>query len=250
MNSLRAFLVLAATSTAVQAATTSLATPRQASESNASTKVSVGKNTPPLIALPFILMMASEYTWLRVSPDPPPDPVIPRKPGDALLVNLRIDHSQQHMNDNTRAFDTRLEAGHGPWAVQGRETRYKNANVPEASTDNTLKLRQLHLLYRMAAGNHAELSLGYGRLQMIGKDTHTGQSATIPLLIHPSPYWGAEYRLTLSRIRNNTLRDQELALQFGLPYASLRIGYRRLESNVTQNGKQLVGPFAGLSIRY
>jgi hypothetical protein len=216
--------------------------------------VRVGSADHPVVMLPIMLILGGEYSWLRVAPDTPPGMVKPREPGEALLVKARLDLSQQRVSNAVDALDGRIEAGYGPWAVQGRLTRYRE-DEPGGVRDR-LEVRQAHFLYRIAAGDYAELGVGYGRLQIVdarrplGEGARTGDSATLPLLIHPSPYWGLEYRPTWAKVDGKTVRDQEIALSLGLPYLSLRVGYRRFESGVGQGGERLSGPFIGFSLRY
>lgn len=196
------------------------------------------------------LIEGGRQSWLRVSADARTATMTPREPGDALLVKARADLAAQHVDQRTTSLDLRVEAGYGPWAVQGRRTRFREDLPGATNATAELEVRQAHFLYRMAAGDYAELGLGYGRMQIVGLASHSGESVTVPLLIHPSPYWGFEYRPSWAIINGNTLRDQEFALLLGLPFASLRAGYRRLESSVGKDGQRLAGPFVGVSLRY
>jgi hypothetical protein len=195
----------------------------------------------------YMIVGGGAYSWARVEPDAAAG-IKPREPGEALLVKARLDLAAQHINARTSSQDARVEAGYGPWAIEGRRTRFREELADGAAAH--LELRRVHFLYRMAGGDYVELGLGFGRAQMQGVESNSGDSFTLPLLIHPSPHWGLEYRPTWSLINGNTLRDQEFAVLFGYPFASLRAGYRRFESSLAKDGLTLSGPFVGLALRY
>ena len=172
-----------------------------------------------------------------------------RLDGEGLIPRLRVDLSRQRIDHATDAWDLRVEAGDGALGLQGRATRYREEVAGTPGAVSRLDFRQAHLLYRMA-GESFEVDLGVGVLQMSGQATHTAFSFTLPVLVHPMPWFGVEYRPAWSTIADNTIRDQELALVLGGPYAALRLGYRRIDSDGGTGGAILQGPFAGLSLRF
>lgn len=107
--------------------------------------------------------------------------------------------------------------------IQGRLTRYREELGGSPSAVSRLDFQQAHVLSRMS-GEFLEVDLGVGVLQMCGRDTHSALSFTVPALFHPNPWLGIEYRPSWARIANHAVRDQELALMPGGPFASLRMG--------------------------
>jgi hypothetical protein len=175
--------------------------------------------------------------------------VRPRQDGEALISRLRVDAGRQRIDSATDAWDLRIEAGDGALGVQGRLTRYREELADSPPAASRLDFRQAHVLYRMS-GEFLEVDLGIGMLQMSGRDTHSALSFTVPVLIHPVPWLGIEYRPAWARIAIHAVRDQELALMLGGRFASLRLGYRRVDTDGGTTGAVLQGPFMGVSIRY
>lgn len=175
--------------------------------------------------------------------------VRPRTDGEALIPRLRLDVGRQRIDSATEAWDLRIEAGEGALGIQGRLTRYREELGGSSPAVSRLDFRQAHVLYRMS-GEFLEVDLGIGMLQMSGRDTHSALSFTVPVLIHPTPWLGLEYRPAWARIAIHSVRDQELALMLGGPFASLRMGYRRVDTDGGSTGAVMQGPFMGLSIRY
>ena len=72
-------------------------------------------------------------SWLRVaaSPEEQKDKeVLPRTPGEGLLVHARLDAAYHWVAQQTHASDLRGEVGYGPFGAEGRETRYVD-DAPE-----------------------------------------------------------------------------------------------------------------------
>lgn len=195
----------------------------------------------------FAIVEGGNHSALRADGSSPT--VAPRLEGDALLSVVRLDVTAQQVDRTTNGMDYRLEVGYGPWALQGRLTRYREELLGSPPPIDRLDLRQFHVLYRMA-GEWMEIDLGFGTLQIAGLETNGSASLTIPLLIHPSPHYGFEFRPAWATINGNNIRDQEFSLLLGARHLSAKIGYRRFESSVGRGGAVLSGPFAGVSLRY
>jgi hypothetical protein len=169
------------------------------------------------------------------------EPTVARKTeGEGVIPYARVDVSYNWMNNRIHANDSRTEIGFGPLGFQLRNTRYYESD-PEAD----LHVRQYHALYRMSASDFFEVDIGFGKFELIGVSSHSGESFTLPVLIHPSTRFGFEYRPSWTSINGTGIADYELAMSFGDRYWSVRGGYRWLKSP----GARLEGPFLGLSGR-
>ncbi|MGD8594955.1 MAG: hypothetical protein PVF82_19160 [Gammaproteobacteria bacterium] len=200
-------------------------------------------------AIPLAMVAGGRYSWERVSVSAADDgangrdrkKITPKAPGEGVVPYIRLDASYNHVDDRIHASDYRAEVGYGPFGFEYRQVLYGETN-PEA----TLELEQYHALYRMSFGDRVEIDLGYGRLDLIGMARHSGSSWTLPILIHPSPHFGIEYRPSWAKINGNSISNQELAISVGAQFWAFRGGYHWLESHE----ERLSGPFIGLSLRF
>ncbi|MCM0080538.1 hypothetical protein L4X63_02940 [Geomonas sp. Red32] len=185
-------------------------------------------------------------SWYRATGTAPEthgnvSPPEPRPIGSALIPILRVDLAYQPVEHHVDALDVLAQVGYGPVAAQVRHTSYW-----EGPTSDTMSQTQVHALYRMSFGSHFETDLGFGALVLDGKQTTSGFSFTMPVLIHPSPNFGLEFRPSWSDLNGNTIEDYDMAVLMGAGPCSLKLGYRWFMSeNVT-----LKGPEVGLSVRW
>jgi len=184
-------------------------------------------------------------SWSRVEsmgmPDAGGKGVRPRREGEALIPVLRIDVTYQNAGSDITAWDYRFEAGYGPVGFQMRRTVY-DENAPAAS----LEVFEYHALYRMSAGSKLEVDLGVGAMILNGLQSNNGYSVTVPILYHPTDFYGLEFRPVWSSINENDIQDFDLAVLFGWRYASVKAGYRWLRSP----HQSLDGPEIGIALRW
>lgn len=167
--------------------------------------------------------------------------VTPRRSGEALIPIVRVDTSYQNVNATVDAVDIRGEAGYGPLALQIRHTNYQ-----EHAPNDSLKLTQVHALYRMSISDKAEIDFGLGVVDVARQQSLGGISTTLPLLIHPSEFWGVEFRPAWSLVNEHVVSDYDLSLLLGCRYVSLIAGYRWLSTGTAS----LNGPHIGLALRW
>lgn len=164
-----------------------------------------------------------------------------RKEGEALIPFLRVDLAYQNVESDVIARDVRAEAGYGAVGFQLRRTVYEEENPPDR-----LETLQYYLLYRMSFGSFVEVDAGIGSLLLTGKEKNSGLSLTIPVIFHPTDYFGVEFRPAWSTINDNSIHDLDAGVLFGGRYASLRAGYRWFKSG----RESLDGPYAGVALRW
>lgn len=164
-----------------------------------------------------------------------------RQDGDALIPYARGDAAYQFVRGGVSAVETRAEAGWAWIAVRASRTLYW-----DRTSNETLSTTILEPMYRMSFGDHFELDLGAGAYYLVGRESHAGSTFTVPVKIEPSKYWGVEYIPAWHSLEGETIRDNELALRLGARWASLRAGYRWVESG----GARLDGPFAGAMLTW
>lgn len=161
----------------------------------------------------------------------------PRDYGDSLLPLVRVDADYQWVEGDVAAVCGRIEGGYGPFAFQ-----YKRTQFDEEEPDDELTLEQWHVLYRMSLGGGFEVDLGIGRLTLEGDSTLEELSFTVPVLFHPVPGCGLEFRPAWS----DSLTEHSLGLILGTRFGSLTAGYRWLRNETDS----LEGPYAGLSFHF
>ncbi len=167
----------------------------------------------------------------------------PRLPGEALIPFARLDIVRQDAEGDVTATDWRGEIGYAYGAVQVRRTDYLEKGV---SGRERLTLTQAHALLRMSFSNHLETDLGLGAATLSGRERHSGFCITAPVLFHPAPYLGVEFRPSWFDLSGNWSSDYDLALLLGWRYVSLKAGYRWTRSD----HESLDGPQAGVSFRW
>lgn len=180
-------------------------------------------------------------SWLRVDPTAADLPGLPaREPrewGEGLLPVVRADTAYQWAGGDVRAVDAAVEAGFGPLAAQFTRRRFE-----ERQPDDEMTLRRWHVLYRMSFGAGVEVDMGLGQL-ILDREQRTDRfSFTVPLLFHPAPGCGIEFRPAWSE----DISEYDLGLLAGWKFVSLRAGYRWLHDP----GETLEGPYAGLSAHF
>ncbi len=168
-------------------------------------------------------------------------PGIVRKRGEALIPFLRADAAYQEVESDVTAWDYRFELGYGSLGFQFRYTAYNEKEPPDA-----LRVSEYHVLYRMSATPRFEIDLGVGGMFLSGNQENSGFSVTVPVLYHPTDFYGFEFRPVWSSINENDIQDFDLAVLFGWRYASIKAGYRWLRSP----HQSLDGPEIGIALRW
>jgi hypothetical protein len=194
--------------------------------------------------LAIVFVYGGRQSWERVHPSADPEALYltSRRPGEALIPYFRFDTAVQiGANDDVTALDGRMEAGYGPTGMQVRVTDYR-----ERDPDDDLQLVEVHGLYRMSIGNVAELDFGLGVLFVEGENRHTGVSLTLPFLIHPTPFFGLEFRPTWSRIYDHPVGDYDIGIVAGPRFFSFRAGYRWLATEE----EVIDGPYLGFTLTF
>ncbi len=179
-------------------------------------------------------------SWFRTFPDAGDYmdlPVEPRAYGEALIPIVRVDSSYHWIESDVHAVEIAAELGYGPFAAQFTQTRFE-----EQEPDDTMILTRWHGLYRMSFGAGVEIDMGFGSLILDGNDQTGRFSFTLPILYHPLPGTGIEFRPAWSE----NVEEYDLALLAGWNFISLKAGYRWLRSP----GRSLNGPYAGLSVHF
>jgi hypothetical protein len=161
----------------------------------------------------------------------------PREWGDSLLPVIRADADYQWVEGDIGAVSGRIEGGYGPFAVEFKRTQFD-----EEDPDDQLILTRWHALYRMSLGGGLEVDLGVGQLTLDGNSLLEETSFTVPLLFHPVPGCGLEFRPAWS----DSLTEHSLGLILGTKFGSLTAGYRWLRNETDS----LEGPYAGLSFHF
>lgn len=185
----------------------------------------------------YTLLYGGISSWERVDSGGAAEPgSAHRALGEPLLPFARLDLAYQSVESDVDAMDVRAELGYGPFAAQVDLTRYWE----ETPSDEMNLLRAL-AVYRMAFGANVETDLGFGVLTLEGDERTSRFLFSLPVLVHPSPHWGIEFRPAWA----DRVSDYDLALLLTRGCTSLKLGYRWLDSP----RESLDGPYVGVSIR-
>ena len=93
----------------------------------------------------------------------------------------------------------------------------------------------------MTFGAHVEVGVAAGAVTINGDGSDSRFLFGVPVLILPAPAIGIELRPAWAE----HIQDYDAALLLGWRFASVKIGYRWVESP----HESLSGPYAGLSLR-
>ena len=173
--------------------------------------------------------------------DPEGDTIRPRKTGEALIPFFRFDFAYQDVEYDVSAWDYRFEGGYGPISAQFRWTSYD-----EKDPVDNLEVSEYHLMYRMSFSSQMEVDIGIGGMTVRGENENHGFSIAIPVLYHPSDYFGFEFRPVWSSVNETDIQDFDFSVLIGWRYVSFKAGYRWVRSpNVSLDGPQI-----GAAIRW
>ena len=183
------------------------------------------------------MMYGGVCSWERVAGEESVDvDLAPRAAGEPLIPFARIDVSGQAVESDVSALDVRAEGGYGPVGIHYNLTRFR-----EDDPADEMDLTRVFALYRMSFGSRVEADLGLGSLTLDGEDTTTRLACSLAVLVCPNEHWGMEFRPAWA----NGVSDYDLAVMWTWPYASLKAGYRWIDSP----DESLDGPYVGLSLR-
>jgi hypothetical protein len=185
---------------------------------------------------PFV--EAGAQSWRRIAAlKAPIDGVKPRSLGEPMLSFARADISWRDVKGDIDAVDIRAEGGYGNLGVHFATSRYS-----ERSPLDSMSIHQLYGLYRMSFPAKVEVDLGLGVMELRGNARSSKFAGTLPILCHPTEYFGVEFRPAW----RDGIADYDLATLLTWRAVSLKAGYRWVQSPNTS----LDGPYCGLSARY
>jgi hypothetical protein len=192
--------------------------------------------------IPAIIIGGGAYSWQRVCPgDANAAEVERRRPNEPVIPFLRLEGAYEIAEDDIDAFDTRVQAGFGPFAMEYGLTRFK-----EDASGDRLDFERICGLYRMSFGRCLEIDLGIGQLGLEGAGTTRETIYTTPILIYPKDWWGVEFRPAWAKFSGATLQDYDLGLCLNWRGAGLKVGYRWMLGDL----KELSGAYIGAVYRY
>ncbi len=164
-----------------------------------------------------------------------------KKPGETLIPYFRFDYHYQDQETDIYASDYRFLAGYGPWAIMGRKTYLR-----EEEPFDKMRIDQLYGVLRLSISNYVEVGLGFGEYKIVGDDSNSGFSFTLPIMVRINEHFSIEALPTWASINENEIADYDLGVLFGTRYISTKVGFRRIESP----NNHLQGPYVGLSLYY
>lgn len=165
----------------------------------------------------------------------------PRKSGSFMTPYLRLDGAYLSFEDDLDSWDLLAEAGNGPFAISARRTWFDPAGEVRNHSVN-----QLYANLRLSYMGVLELAPGLGIMNVTGPNSDTAFATTLPVKLEISDYAAVEFRPAWSNVRGNDVSDFELSFALGAPHASIKAGYRWLESD----NEEVTGTFIGFSLRW
>lgn len=167
--------------------------------------------------------------------------VAPRASGDADLPGFRLDLARQWVDPDVSALDARIEAGYGPFALQGRHTRFREDSPPD-----TLSMSYLHGVIRVAPAPILEFAIGMGAGRLSGNASRSGFSTALALTIRPGASLDIRFAPAWTSLERRTIEDYDVSIGFMPRFAGVRVGYRWLKAGTGV----LRGPYVGASFYY
>ena len=191
----------------------------------------------------YAVVGGSLGSWYRVTGEPASmdDHFGLRRVGDPGLPYVSLTLSYQNVASDVEGLDAYLEGGFGPIGGRFRSTKFR-----EESPDAELDLTWFHGVWRMSYTDHFEVGFGVGVMHIDGLESNNGGSFMMAFNIDPSTTFGFYYRPTWGWINDNTVSDHDLGIRLGVPYVSLRLGYRWTSAGSTT----LEGTTVGLSLSF
>jgi len=194
-----------------------------------------------VLIVPIAMIAGGVHSWQSVAHTVGTD-VEPRRPNEPLIPFFRGDVSYLPMSGDIDAWDARVEAGYGPFAVE-----YDLLSLEE-DTGDELEVRRVCALYRMSFGKRVEVDLGIGSMTLEGADRHSEMAFTTPVLVWPTDRWGIEFRPAWARFEGSTLQDYDLGFFVNWRGVGLKAGYRWLRSD-NEDIRGTVGSDLNITIR-
>lgn len=181
------------------------------------------------------------FSVLRLNPDAADYVEMPgfttRQWGEGLIPYVRTDAAYHWVESDVYARDFSMEAGFGPMAFRFNRTGYE-----EDHPDDDLTVTRLYGVYRMSFGAGWEVDVGVGTFSVEGDDENDSLSVTVPVLYHPLPGSGFEFRPTWS----DNVQEYDFSVLGGWRFLSVKAGYHWMQSE----GESLKGPYVGLSVHF
>ncbi|MFO0872349.1 MAG: hypothetical protein U0575_00070 [Phycisphaerales bacterium] len=164
--------------------------------------------------------------------------VTSRLAGDADLADGAPDLARQWVDQGITAGDARLEAGYGPFALQGRYTRFREDNPPD-----TLSMTYVHGMIRVAPVPAFEFRTGRKHARATSQ---SGFSTALAATIRPIGAFDVRFAPTWTSLGQRTVEDYDLSIGFMPKHVGARLGYRWFKA-----GPEILrGPYVGVSLYY
>lgn len=160
-----------------------------------------------------------------------------RQPGEATIPFARVDLSYHPISTDVSATSYRLEGGYAAWALVLENTAFTETN-PKDSLD----LNRIYGLYRMSLGDLVELDFGLGSMEVKGNASNSYLYLSTPILVHPDPLWGVEFRPAWA----GGVSDYDTAFLLKHEFVGVKLGYR----SISTRSESLAGFYLGVTAQY
>lgn len=172
---------------------------------------------------------------------PPPQETEASSPKVAMFPRegayLRTDLRYHDAFGGVVSYDLQLEKAMGPFGVSARYYLYQEQN-PSA----TLGVAGIYMLYRPPASKGFQVDLGVGLGSLLGQQTSTGLSLTLPIHIRLSEHVSLSLAPTMTYLANN-LNEMNAALETRYGQQIYIVGYKSLNGPT----QKLDGPYLGFA---
>lgn len=161
-----------------------------------------------------------------------------RVAGDALLPHARVDSAVAWVDSDIYAVTVTGETGWGPAALL-----LNYVGLFEDDSDDRLDVFGALGALRLSAGSHFEVDLALG-LGAVGNTA--GVAFSLPIRVHPSTFWGLEFRPRWTAINSQVFEDYRGVVLFGTRHISVQAGIQVYRTASID----LFGPVVGFALRY
>lgn len=197
-----------------------------------------------ILAAAAATVIGAVESWERVQPwreDGARSKNEHRFPGDPLIPFATVEGDLHYVDENTTSTSGAFELGYGPFAFRARHEKFttESHTTPDLETDYT----ETTGLLRLSFGDKLELDLGGGEITIERHGIEEKETIfTTPLRANLTDWLALTFRPAWGR----TLSIYDAALEPGLDFVRLRLGYRWTKTDT----EEFSGPYLGASLLF
>lgn len=155
-------------------------------------------------------------------------------PGEWQMPYLKTQIVPQWTFNRIASFDSRIEMGYKPVAIELRNTYFND--FESGNSVETLSSTQLLFLFRWLRDQYLEMNLGMGPSWLNGENSFSGVSFLFKFRLKPFDHFGFEFKPSVSVLnsktgeKQNVFTEMNYSLYFINKHYDISVGYQKLDS--------------------